>query len=216
VVTWTNPTAIDGCDGPVPVIATPPSGTSFNTGVTTVTCRANDSSGNTNTCTFTVTVLDHEPPVFSGCPANITNYTVGGLPKAVTWTQPTANDNCQGAVPVSSIPTNGSTFSNGVTVVTCTAKDASGNTNTCTFTVTLIEAQAPVITGVNLIGQDVLVRFTTQTAAQYALESNSNIGSAVWTNAQTGIVGTGKEITVTNSGGAKLPLRFYRVKLLPP
>src|SRR5205085_145893 len=40
-----------------------PSGSSFPAGITTVTCTAVDVAGNTNTCSFTVTVADNEPPV---------------------------------------------------------------------------------------------------------------------------------------------------------
>jgi hypothetical protein len=38
-------------------------------GLTMVTCTAVDATGNTNRCSFTVTVRDAEPPQIS-CPAN--------------------------------------------------------------------------------------------------------------------------------------------------
>src|SRR5262249_6159774 len=41
----------------------------FPVGVTTVTCTAVDGSRNTNTCSFTVTVLDKEPPIVACRPA---------------------------------------------------------------------------------------------------------------------------------------------------
>jgi probable HAF family extracellular repeat protein len=214
VVTWPNPTAVDSCEGAVPVICTPASGSTFNTGVTTVTCRASDSSGNTNACSFIVTVLDKEAPVLTGCPGDITNYTMVGTPKSVTWTSPAAIDNCQGSVPVTCVPTNGSMFSSGVTVVRCSANDANGNTNYCAFSVNMIAAQAPLITAVSLRGANVVLRFTTQAQAQYGLESKLNIGSGNWTNVFGGIIGTGNELTITNIGGANPPSKFYRVKLL--
>lgn len=64
-------TAVDDCD-PAPVVTSdPPSGSTFPVGVTTVTCTAADSLGNTSTCTFTVTVhADDEAPVITGAAAS--------------------------------------------------------------------------------------------------------------------------------------------------
>ena len=47
-------TATDNVDATVPIAYSPPSGSFFNTGVTTVTARATDSAGNIGECTFTV------------------------------------------------------------------------------------------------------------------------------------------------------------------
>src|SRR5262249_49272294 len=60
----------------------------------------------------------------------------------------TATDNCSGVVIVSS-PPSGSVFPKGTTTVTATATDASGNKATCSFTVTITDAQAPTISGVS-------------------------------------------------------------------
>src|SRR5207249_1925854 len=57
---------------------------------------------------------------------------------------PTAADNCPGLT-TNCVPAPGSIFPQGVTTVTCIATDASGNTNACTFTVT-VNVAAPVIT----------------------------------------------------------------------
>src|SRR5207247_1098732 len=117
----------------------------FNKGVTTVTCTATDTSGNTNACTFTVTVNDNELPTLT-CPSNITtNTALGACTRVVNYTVPTASDNCPGAT-VSCLPTNGATFNKGLTTVTCTATDASGNTNACTFTVTVNDNELPTLT----------------------------------------------------------------------
>ena len=48
--------ASDACDPAPVVVCTPPSGSSFRPGTVTVTCLATDAGGNTNGCTFTVTV----------------------------------------------------------------------------------------------------------------------------------------------------------------
>ena len=49
----------------------------------------------------------------------------------VTWTDPTATDNCTN-VTATCVPPSGSSFALGVTTVKCTAADTSGNTNTPT------------------------------------------------------------------------------------
>src|SRR5262249_46753551 len=56
------PSVRDNCDPGPSVTCTPPSGSTFPLGATTVTCQAVDASGNTNQCSFTVTVVD-QPPV---------------------------------------------------------------------------------------------------------------------------------------------------------
>lgn len=63
----------DDCDPAPSVTCTPPSGSFFLPGVTTVTCTATDGCGNKSTCTFKVTVN----AVLSGPP---THVFTGGLP----------------------------------------------------------------------------------------------------------------------------------------
>src|SRR5206468_515671 len=45
-----------------------------------------------------------------------------------------------------SVPASGTAFAVGVTTVTSTATDASGNTSQCMFNVTVLDAQPPVVT----------------------------------------------------------------------
>jgi uncharacterized repeat protein (TIGR01451 family) len=63
-VTFTA-TATDNHDTNVTVTCSPPSGSTFPVGVTTVTCTATDAAGNSSGCSFTVTVNDTEPPVIA-------------------------------------------------------------------------------------------------------------------------------------------------------
>ena len=55
---------------------------------------------------------------------------------AVNYPAPSASDRCSG-VTVTCNPASGSVFSAGTTPVNCTAKDTSGNTASCAFTVTV-------------------------------------------------------------------------------
>ena len=118
----------------------------FNVGVSVVSYTVTDLSGNTSQCSFSVEVLDTEPPVLISCPGNINvNVPTGSCSAVINWTPPTAEDNCS-VETLESTHQPGALFSVGVTTVTYTATDASGNTAQCSFTVTLNDNQAPVIT----------------------------------------------------------------------
>ncbi|MBI3654219.1 MAG: HYR domain-containing protein [Acidobacteria bacterium] len=142
----------DPCGGTVNIIASPPSGSSFPVGTTTVTATATSSTtGQSNSCMFTVTVSDTQAPTLT-CPANVTTTESSpGSGAVVNYSAPTVNDNCPcnggatkpfGQSPQTTIactpvcsPASGSTFTAGTTTVTCTATDAAGNQGSCTFTV---------------------------------------------------------------------------------
>ena len=136
------PTATDNCNG-ASVACTPPSNSYFNKGVTTVICVATDTSGNTNRCSFSVTVNDTMPPNIS-CPANISTNAGPGQISTIVYFASTVADNCQGLSYVC-VPQSGSIFHQGVTPVTCTATDASGNTRSCSFMVSVNDNEPPVI-----------------------------------------------------------------------
>jgi len=140
VVNFT-PTGSDNCS--FGISANPASGSVFGVGTTTVTATATDASGNTATCNFTVTVNDTQAPSIT-CPENLTQNTDAGLCSAVVNFTPTGSDNC--SFGISANPASGSVFGVGTTTVTATATDASGNTTTCNFTVTVNDTQAPSIT----------------------------------------------------------------------
>ncbi|MBX7093572.1 MAG: HYR domain-containing protein [Flavobacteriales bacterium] len=148
VASWTSPTATDNC-GAASVTQTIglPSGSTFPVGVHNIQYTATDGASNTSTCSFNITVVDNELPVFTSCPSNITQNAVAGTCAAtVSWTTPVATDNCSATVTQTSGAISGSSFSVGTSTVTYTATDPAGNTATCSFTVTVVDAQAPVIT----------------------------------------------------------------------
>jgi hypothetical protein len=133
-VTYT-PAVSDNC-GVATNFCVPPSGSVFPKGTNTVTATVVDMAGNTNTTMFTVLVLDDEAPVIT-CPSDIVTDATGPQGAVVTFTTPTATDNCHGVGAVFVSPVSGSTFPIGVTTVSCSVKDAAGNTGTCAFTVTV-------------------------------------------------------------------------------
>jgi len=136
-----TPVTADNC-GVASVTNNAPS--AYPIGVTTVTWTVKDNSGNTQTCTQTVTISDNQKPTIT-CPANVTKTTDTNSCTAtgVVLGTPVTADNCGIASVTNDAP---STYPIGVTTVTWTAKDNSGNIQTCTQTVTISDNQKPTIT----------------------------------------------------------------------
>jgi len=131
-------TATDNCTATVSHSPTGP----YNVGNTTVTWIATDASGNTATCSQTVIVTDNQIPVIT-CPATAhINTDAGMCTSSASIGTATATDNCSATV--SHSPSG--PYAIGNTIVTWKAIDASGNTATCSQTVTVTDNQAPVIT----------------------------------------------------------------------
>jgi hypothetical protein len=142
VVTF-NVNATDNCPGGLIVVATPPSGSTFSTGTTTVNVTATDASGNSSTTSFTVTVNDNQAPSIA-TPASIVTNTDQGACSAVVSYVVTATDNCLGDVNITSSPASGFAFPKGTTTVNITATDANSNVSHSSFTVTVEDHEAPV------------------------------------------------------------------------
>jgi hypothetical protein len=141
-VTYTA-SANDAVDGNRSVNCTPPSGSTFPLGETTVNCSANDTAGNEASSSFKVTVVDTTGPVLS-LPADKTVEATSSAGAKVTYTA-SANDAVTGSRPVNCTPPSESTFPLGETTVNCSANDGSGNSSSGTFKVTVVDTTAPVI-----------------------------------------------------------------------
>ena len=129
VVNYSAP-ASGGCGSTLPVTGSPPSGSAFSVGTTVVTCTASDGTS----CNFTVTVNDTQAPSIT-CPANVSiGCSVNALAPAAFAA--TATDNCDPNPTITYSIQPGSGFPIGITPVTCTATDSSGNQSSCTFNVT--------------------------------------------------------------------------------
>jgi hypothetical protein len=116
---------------------------SFPVGTTTVTQTVTDAHGNSDVCDFTVTVVDRQNPIITGCPADITvNASATQCSAQAFWNQPTASDNCPG-VSLTGSSVSGDVFPLGTTTVTYIATDAHGNSVNCSFTVTVRDASGP-------------------------------------------------------------------------
>jgi CubicO group peptidase (beta-lactamase class C family) len=127
--------ATDAESANVAIICTPPSGSVFPVGTTTIACAATDECDNRTTCTFTVTVsADTAAPVIE-CPSILTVITCTNY--AVVHYGVNATDDCDTDVDIVCTPPSGSTLPLGETTVTCIARDDCGRTATCSFSVTV-------------------------------------------------------------------------------
>jgi hypothetical protein len=122
----------------------------FALGSTVVTFTAVDDSGNSSSCTTTVTVLDRIPPVMS-CPADVTVEQESHAGTVVPLTA-TATDICDSDVTITdnTLPV----YPLGTTKVTFMGEDNAGNTSTCTTLVTVVDTRQPDISGIMGIEED--------------------------------------------------------------
>jgi hypothetical protein len=85
-VTYSGQSALDIVDGTLPATCTPPSGSLFGFGTTTVTCTASDAAGNTGSGTFTITVNGFTfQGFFQPVDMNALNTVKGGSTVPVKW-----------------------------------------------------------------------------------------------------------------------------------
>ena len=115
VATWNLPSTADN-SGVQPLLTEANSrisGAEFTVGVTTVQYTVTDGSGNTKSCSFTVTVQDDNDPEIT-CPGNVVVSTSGAT-QAASWSPATATDNADTSVALSYTKASGSSFAVGST-----------------------------------------------------------------------------------------------------
>ena len=144
-VTYSAPAVSDNCPGVGSPVCSPASGSTFAKGTTTVSCNVSDANGNSASCSFTVTVNDTQAPAVATHPNISQGNDLGQCSAVVNFSAPAATDNCPGVGTVACSPASGATFPKGVTTVTCSATDASGNNGSSTFTVTVNDTQPPTV-----------------------------------------------------------------------
>ena len=143
-VSWSAATATDNCSIDT-IYSDIQTGHYFPLGITTITYVAIDGSGNSDTCSFSITVVDTVSPVITGCPSAITqNNDTDSCGAVVNWAAPTYYDNSD-YYTVSASHASGDYFPVGTTTVTITVADSSGNSSVCAFDVTVEDAQVPYV-----------------------------------------------------------------------
>ncbi len=148
VAYYSPPIGTDNCQGAVTTqLMGLPSGDPFPVGVTANRFLVTDINGNTSSCTFTVTVVDAQPPTLA-CPPNMNSSGSPGLCGGiVTFNSPISTDNCPSAIITQNTGNpSGSLFLIGTTTNLYTVTDISGNTGTCSFTITVMDGVPPTIT----------------------------------------------------------------------
>ncbi|HEY9172106.1 MAG TPA: HYR domain-containing protein [Verrucomicrobiae bacterium] len=110
----------------------------FSKGETLVTWTVTDSSGNQSTAVQTVTVVDSEiPAIIAPTDVRVVSDAGSCVATGVTLGWPATSDNCGVASVANNAP---AAFSVGETVVTWTARDATGNERTASQTVTVLRS----------------------------------------------------------------------------
>ena len=104
-------------------------------------------------------------------------------------------------------PASGSVFPVGTNTVTLTARDTAGNTNFCTFKVTVLPGTAPQLSIVRS-GTNIVVSWTNAYDC-YALQSASALASNTWSLYPGPFATNGGNIYVTNSAASTN--RFFRL-----
>lgn len=162
-VSWTPPRPVGFCRTPRLRTNFEPNSV-FPVGTTTVIYTADDQSGQSTTATFTVTITETMPPVFTACPQPVT-VNIGGIVMTdasriissadtasackgvrLTLAELAATDNC-GRATVRQTSGPQGVFAIGTHSMSFVATDASGNSSVCSFLVTVqgLEALKPVV-----------------------------------------------------------------------
>jgi len=150
VVTYSTPTTTGSCGGdpndppfpPIPACS-PPSGSFFPVGTTTVTCITDVGTQ----CSFNVTIdgTDTFAPTIIECPtaSSVSGSCQGSVPNVAN--EVIATDNCTPTdlLVITQNPAVGTIVGTGTTTITLTVRDSNNNTTTCETTFTVTEAIPP-------------------------------------------------------------------------
>ena len=139
--------ASDDFDSTLTVSQNIAANTAIGSGVHIIKLTVEDDVFRQSSCGVQITVpADNEDPKIVNCPSSDINVNANeNCQAAVSWTEPTATDNCP-SVNLSSNFTPPHTFPVGTTTVTYTATDAASNSVECRFDVVVKDNTVPVIT----------------------------------------------------------------------
>jgi hypothetical protein len=118
--------------------------TCANLGGNSVTLTVSDTSGNSATCTATVTVVDNTPPTVTCQNKTVYLDATGHASITPNDVYASGSDNCGTVNLVSVVPSSFDCSDLGANPVTLTVNDGNGNINTCQATVTVIDDTAPI------------------------------------------------------------------------
>jgi HYR domain len=210
-----SPVTTSPCDGVLTITNNAP--VVFPKGSTPVIWSAMDSCGNSASATQNVLVADHQPPLVA-CPANIV-VNAQDTNGAVVAFSVTAADNCDSNVTVICSPVSGSEFALGTTAVNCTVVDSVGNTNTCSFNITVVDPSIFTILSITPQSSDILLAWVMPLGLTGVVQGSVDTYGDDFTNVSGPFYLTGSGIVTNNyidvGGQTNFPQRFYRIRLLP-
>ncbi|MDQ3337950.1 MAG: HYR domain-containing protein [Myxococcota bacterium] len=135
------PTALDA--NGATVFCTPKPNTLLALGTHNIVCSATDIHGNATTTSFSASVVDTRGPIIR-TPGDFTIPATGSTTVA-TYATVVAQDQVTGATTVNCTPASGTALPPGPNKITCTSTDASANTTTESFTITVHDETVPVL-----------------------------------------------------------------------
>jgi len=158
VVTYTAPTCATNCTGTT-ITQTDATGLSSGSSFpldTTILEYTITNGVESSTCSFMVIVQDTETPTFTPlCPSDISvNNDPGVCGAAVTYNRPKGVDNCGTPATIQTDGTGLSstmTFPIGVTPQVFECVDTAGNVATCSFNITVVDVEGPVISSYDTV-----------------------------------------------------------------
>ncbi len=171
-----NNGSTDNCGFTNPLSVTPNSFTCSDIGNNTVTLIVGDGNGNQNSCTATVTVEETAPT--ASCKNVTVNLDNSGMASIVgSDVDAGSTDDC-GIASMSVSPSTFDCNSLGANTVTLTVTDPSGNTASCTATVTIDDPLSACCAGPVAVCQDVTVSLDANGQANVPAAMVDNSSSA--------------------------------------
>jgi gliding motility-associated-like protein len=158
-------------------------------GTTVITWVYDDGNGNLVTQDQNLIIEDTIKPVITACPFDLTvSVDEKYCGSAVTWIEPAASDNCN--FKFTSNYSIGDFFPVGTTDVLYTAADSSGNSSVCKFTVTVLPALPPEITGSQEVCPEIEYTYSTELIpeVQYIWEVSGGILSGSTSSNQVNVI----------------------------
>jgi hypothetical protein len=209
------PATFSPCGGALTITNNAPA--VFPKGSTQVIWSATDSCGNSSIATQNVVVADNQPPLVA-CPANILVNAQDSNGAVVAFSV-TASDNCDSNLVASCSPVSGSQFAIGTTPVNCVVIDSAGNTNICSFSVTVVDASIFNILSITSQNSDILLSWVmplgltgiVQGSADNYGDDFTNVSAPFYTPGNGAVTNT----YVDPGGQTNFLQRFYRIRLTP-
>ena len=196
--------------GMLPIISyIPESRSFFSLGTTKIVATATDGAGNQDTKSFTVTVLDNEPPEITA-PDIIVDNDFRQAGANVTF-EVSATDNSGDDPSITFSHVSGSFFPLGTTQVNCTATDGSGNIANKTFTVTVLDKEPPVITSPDITVNNDPDKSGANVTLNVSAEDNSGVTPVLTCTRVSGFFSIGTttvECTATDAANNKTVQSF--------